>query len=148
MTKVFFIPLLLLTVILCLSCRRHVRAAEELPAVQVQDLPQDQGSLLLDIYMRKTLNFPLKGNEFPYNLKGLKDIRIIAALTGEYSINKTTAITKYTGRISALYLIKAMNSFLPLAILFLSRIFQVFGEVMFWQSPPIVTLRMVSVLTG
>ena len=49
----------------------------------------DAGEIRLAEHMEKTLNYPPKDEDFPYSLKGLKDVRITGALTGEYSINKT-----------------------------------------------------------
>jgi hypothetical protein len=47
------------------------------------------GELRFNEYKKKRLNYPPRGEDFPYNLKGLRDVRIVEALTGEYSINRT-----------------------------------------------------------
>ncbi|MDR0399319.1 MAG: DUF4185 domain-containing protein [Treponema sp.] len=57
-------------------------AAPESPAA-------DPGEARFNEYRQKRLNYPARGKDFPYNLKGLRDVRIVEALTGEYSINRT-----------------------------------------------------------
>jgi hypothetical protein len=49
----------------------------------------DAGELRFNEYRKKRLNYPLKGKDFSYHLKGLRDVHIVEALTGEYSINRT-----------------------------------------------------------
>lgn len=65
-----------------------VQAIDAAPAVDAASAA-DAGELRFYEYKKKRLNYPPKGEDFPYNFKGLKDVRIVEALTGEYSINRT-----------------------------------------------------------
>jgi hypothetical protein len=63
-----------------------------IPPVQSSAVPAaDAGEALFNEYRKKRLNYPVRGEDFPYNLKGLRDVHIVAALTGEYSINRTSS---------------------------------------------------------
>lgn len=82
----------------CLSCQGKKAEAPGLvpdpvparPESPAADPALDPGEARFNEYKQKRLNYPVKGDDFPYNLKGLRDVRIVAALTGEYSINKTS----------------------------------------------------------
>ncbi|MDR3174582.1 MAG: DUF4185 domain-containing protein, partial [Treponema sp.] len=87
--------LLILGAVFCsLSCTKKAPSpagAAPVSAAPVGEIPADAGELRFNEYKAKRLNYPLKGDGFPYNLKGLRDVRIVEALTGEYSINRTSS---------------------------------------------------------
>jgi hypothetical protein len=83
--------LILSAALCCLSCRGK---GTEAPAPRPEEpaapeSPADPGEARFNEYRQKRLNYPAKGGDFPYNLKGLRDVRIVEALTGEYSANRT-----------------------------------------------------------
>ena len=88
--KVFFPVLIILSVLSCTG-----KKSEAVPEVKTalseseSESIIDPGEKLFNLYREKIINYPPKGDDFPYAFKGLKDVHIASALTGEYSINKT-----------------------------------------------------------
>jgi hypothetical protein len=88
------LPLLLVT-LFCLACtgKKVVETAQsELPASTAESASPsapDESEVRFAEYKKKNLNYTVKEADFPYELKGLRDVHIVEALTGEYSINQT-----------------------------------------------------------